>query len=97
MQGRAPLLYCSASTPVPGPEPPWRAEAVGGGIRIGELDYGREQASADSDRLVQTFWGGRTDARRWTRRSRYDREEERWQAEPWTIAGEDGDPPGRGD
>ena len=97
VQGRAPLLYCSASTPVPGPEPPWRAEAVGGGIRIGELDYGREQASADSDRLVETFWGGRTDARRWTRRSRYDREEERWQAEPWTIEGEDQDPAGDGE
>ena len=93
-RGSAPLLYCSASTPVPGPEPSWRAEAVGGGIRIGELDYGREEAPPGSDRLVQTFWGGRADARRWTRRSRYDREEGRWRGEPWAIEGEGEDPGG---
>ena len=99
-QGGSPLLYCSASTPVPGPEPAWRAEAVGGAIRIGELDYGRAQAPADSDRLVETFWGGRTDTRRWTRRSRYDREEARWRAEIWEVEGagpgadEEGEPDG---
>ncbi len=86
-RGGLPLLYCSASTPVRGPEPPWRAEAMGGAIRIGELDYGRVQAPADSDRLVETFWGGRTDTRRWTRRSRYDREGGRWQGETWEVEG----------
>ena len=86
-RGGLPLLYCSASTPVRGPEPPWRAEAMGGAIRIGELDYGRPQAPADSDRLVETFWGGRTDTRRWTRRSRYDREGGRWQGETWEAEG----------
>ena len=98
-QGGSPLLYCSASTPVPGPEPPWRAEAVGGAIRIGELDYGRAQAPADSDRLVETFWGGRTDTRRWTRRSRYDREGGRWEAETWEAegAGPDADEDGESD
>ena len=92
-----PRLYCSAATPVPGPEPRWRAQAVGGGIRIGELDYGRRQAPAGADRLVETFWSGRTDARRWTRRSRYDREDERWRAERWTVEGEDGEPENAGD
>ena len=86
-EGDLPLLYCSASTPVPGPEPAWRAEAVGGAIRIGELDYGRAEAPADSDRLVETFWGGRTDTRRWTRRSRYDGEEQRWRGETWEVEG----------
>ena len=96
-EGGSPLLYCSASTPVPGPEPAWRAEAVGGGIRIGELDYGRAQAPADSDRLVETFWGGRTDTRRWTRRSRYDREGARWRAETWALEGAGPDPDGDGE
>ena len=91
-RGGLPLLYCSASTPVRGPEPPWRAEAMGGAIRIGELDYGRVQAPADSDRLVETFWGGRTDTRRWTRRSRYDREGDRWEAETWEVEGAGPDP-----
>ena len=91
-RGGLPLLYCSASTPVRGPEPPWRAEAMGGAIRIGELDYGRVQAPADSDRLVETFWGGRTDTRRWTRRSRYDREGGRWEAETWEVDGAGPDP-----
>ena len=91
-QGGSPLLYCSASTPVRGPEPPWRAEAMGGAIRIGELDYGRVEAPADSDRLVETFWGGRTDTRRWTRRSRYDREGDRWEAETWEVEGAGPDP-----
>ena len=98
-EGGSPLLYCSASTPVPGPEPPWRAEAMGGAIRIGELDYGRPKAPADSDRLVETFWGGRTDTRRWTRRSRYDREGGRWEAETWEVegAGPDADEDGESD
>ena len=96
-EGGSPLLYCSASTPVPGPEPAWRAEAVGGAIRIGELDYGRAQAPADSDRLVETFWGGRTDTRRWTRRSRYDREGARWRAETWALEGAGPDPGGDGE
>ena len=100
VQGSRPLLYCSASAPVPGPEPPWRAEAVGGGVRIGELDYGREQAPAPgaegADRLVETFWSGRTDTRRWTRRSRYDRGEARWRAERWRVEGEVADPSGVG-
>ena len=98
-RGGSPLLYCSASTPVPGPEPAWRAEAVGGAIRIGELDYGRARAPADADRLVETFWGGRTDTRRWTRRSRYDREGARWRAETWEVegAGPDADEDGGGD
>ena len=87
VDARSPLLYCSASTPVPGPEPAWRAEAVGGAIRIGELDYGRARAPAGSDRLVETFWGGRTDTRRWSRRSRYDREGGRWRAETWEVEG----------
>ena len=91
-RGDSPLLYCSASTPVPGPEPAWLAEAVAGAIRIGELDYGRVQAPADADRLVETFWGGRNDTRRWTRRSRYDRGGSRWRAETWEVEGAGLDP-----
>lgn len=78
-------LFCSAESAWGEAWDRWfTAAAVRGGSTLERASYGVRAASVPAgDRLVSSFFGGRSARVEWERGSRYDRQAERWVSRQW--------------
>ena len=85
--GGALRLFCSAESARGEPYDRWfAAAAVRGGSTLERASYGVRAASVPAgDRLVSSFFGGRSARVEWERGSRYDAQARRWVSRRWRV------------